>query len=186
MLTSIEREEVMAKIHEEINVPCIENSNITDEPERVCSAPKRRKISKFDEWEDIKRDDKSSGSVVCKEVEDYSNYSVSEQRNIIEFWKTNQSKFLQLAKLAKRYLSVPASTSFLTEEIKLSYKKGIEEAVENFLLQSRMDSTANGSNKPCIPSTSTGSGELQKIKPSIPSTSTGLEELQRLGNLFRQ
>ncbi|KAL7638101.1 UNVERIFIED_CONTAM: hypothetical protein RMT77_011726 [Armadillidium vulgare] len=135
MLTSIEREEVMAKIHEEINVQCIENSNITDEPERVCSAPKRMKISKFDEWKDIERDDKSSGPVVCKEVEDYSNYRFSDQNNIIEFWKTNQSMFPRLAKLAKKYLSVPASSTFLTEKIKLSYRKGIEEAVEHLLLQ---------------------------------------------------
>ncbi|RXG53381.1 hypothetical protein Avbf_10000 [Armadillidium vulgare] len=76
--------------------------------------------------------------------------------NIIEFWKTNQSMFPRLAKLAKKYLSVPASTNFLTEEIKLSYKKGIEEAVEHLLLQRTMDSTANRSNKPCTPSTSTG------------------------------
>ncbi|KAB7506847.1 hypothetical protein Anas_09247 [Armadillidium nasatum] len=91
MLTGIEREEVMARIHKELDVQCIGFSNITDEPERVCS--KRRKILKFDEWEDIGLLDKSSGSVVCKEVEDY-----------------------------------------------------------------RKDSTSNRSNKPCIPSTSSGSG----------------------------
>ncbi|KAL7638098.1 UNVERIFIED_CONTAM: hypothetical protein RMT77_011723 [Armadillidium vulgare] len=156
MLTSIEREEVMEKIHEEIDVQCIKNFIITVEPERVCSAPKRRKILKFEEWEDIELHDKSSGPVVCQEVKDYSNYIVSDQNNIIEFWKTNQSMFPRLAKLAKKYLSVPASTNFLTEEIKLSYKKGIEEAVEHLLLQRSMDSTANWSNKPCTPSTSTG------------------------------
>ncbi|KAB7506846.1 Transposable element Hobo transposase [Armadillidium nasatum] len=185
MLSNTKHKTVMTKIHDELTVQCIENSNITDEPERVYSAPKRRKISKFHEWEDIELHDKSSGSVVFEEVEDYSKYRVSKQINIIEFWKTNQSKFPRLARLAKKCLGVPASTSFLTEEIKLSYRKGIEEAVEHLLLQSRMDSTANGSNKPCIPSTSTGSGELQKIKPSIPSTSTRSEELQSLRNLFR-
>ncbi|RXG57099.1 Transposable element Hobo transposase [Armadillidium vulgare] len=157
MLTSIEREEVMAKIHEEIDVQCIENSNITDEPER-----NGKTLNFMINLQDI--------PVVCQEVKDYSNYRVSKQNNIIEFWKTNQSMFPRLAKLAKKYLSVPASTNFLTDKMKLSYRKGIEEAVENLLLQRAMDSTANRSNKPCTPSTSTGSGELQKIKPSIPST----------------
>ncbi|KAB7505383.1 Zinc finger protein [Armadillidium nasatum] len=156
MLTNTKRKKVMKKIYDELTVQCKENSNITDEPERVCSAPKRRKISKFHEWEDIELDDKSSGSVVFEEVEDYSKYRVSKQINIIEFWKTNQSKFPRLARLAKKCLSVPASTTFLTEEIKLSYRKGIEEAVEHLLLQNRMDSTENLSNKSCIPSTSSG------------------------------
>ncbi|KAB7505385.1 Transposable element Hobo transposase [Armadillidium nasatum] len=156
MLSNTKRKEVMTKIDEELNVQCIEDFHITDEPESVCLAPKRRKISKFDEWEDIGLHDKSSGSV--EEVKDYSNYSVSKQSDIIDFWKTNQSMFPRLAKLAKKYLSVPASSSFLTKEIKLSYRKGIEEAVESLLLQRRMDSTANRSTEPCIPSTSTGSG----------------------------
>ncbi|KAB7505384.1 hypothetical protein Anas_02278 [Armadillidium nasatum] len=121
MLNDIEREEVFESVHQQIN---FDSSNTTEvpgeEPEKACQAPKRLKTSEFQEWEDVLYDDvKPSGSNSCTEVEKYKYYNVNDENNVLndennvlQFWKTHDSIFPRLAKLAKKYLSVPASSAW--------------------------------------------------------------------------
>ncbi|KAL7638099.1 UNVERIFIED_CONTAM: hypothetical protein RMT77_011724 [Armadillidium vulgare] len=121
MLNDIEREEVIESVYQQIN---FDSSNTTEvpgeEPEKACPAPKRLKTSEFQEWEDVPLDDvKPSGSNSYTEVEKYKYYDVNDENNVLhdennvlQFWETHDSMFPRLAKLAKKYLSVPASSAW--------------------------------------------------------------------------
>ncbi|KAL7638100.1 UNVERIFIED_CONTAM: hypothetical protein RMT77_011725 [Armadillidium vulgare] len=184
MLNDIEREEVIESVHQQIN---FDYSNTTEvpgeEPEKACSAPKRLKTSEFQKWEDVSYDDAiPSGSNSCAEVEWYKNYDINDENNVLynennvlQFWKTHYSMFPRLAKLAKKYLSVPASSAwgkrnFGAEGISLSQRctNLRKENVDDLLfLHSNWDSsklrnvnkgrTSNNSIGSAIPSTSKSS-----------------------------
>lgn len=108
MLTEFERTEILSDIREQMDLM---NGNI-ESSEIVPPSPKRIKTSEFGEWADIyDNGELHLNSVSRKELSKYMDYHIDDGISILEFWKTHESIFPLLSKLARRYLCIPASSA---------------------------------------------------------------------------